>query len=148
MSCLACILERPLQRKGTRGSNKGGASSIRRMAMNRDHSMMDAHGDVTGVREADVGIQIPTVARPVPVPDRFPSPWMLAAMPVKEISLVHPPPGVSHVRSDELVFLFKPCALITCLDDFAVRHGTLGSGVAERIVNVATLWQMCRRNDA
>ena len=107
--------------------------------MNRQLCIKDAHGKVAGFREADVRIRRHAMARPVP--DRFlhVNRYVPAVMPVQEVFLVHPTPGVCRLRLDERVFFFGPCTCIIRLADFAIRHAWLDARIAERMHKVATL---------
>ena len=114
---------------------------MRKEVLIRGPNIVCAHGEMAGVREADVCIRVQTLPRPVPVPYRFTRPWVETAVPVKEVILVHPPPVVCDIRCDVLAFEFPRWALVACTGNFALRHGKPVSCVAVRVVNFATLRQ-------
>ena len=110
---------------------------MRKQVISRGPNIVCAHGEMAGVREADVCICVQTVPRPVPVPYRFPRPWVQTAVPIKEVTLVHPPPVVCDIRCDVLAFGFTRWALVACTGNLALRHGNLVTCVAVRVVNIA-----------
>ena len=108
--------------------------------------ILDAHGKIAKLCEADIRVGSHALACPVPKRVFYVLSNVPTVMPIKIILLVHPTPGIGRCWSDKRVLVPGSCTIDIAV--FAIGHAWLDAGTDERMQNGASLHKKTKMSHA